>query len=245
MKKKFTLLFILIFFSLSFFTFGYKYEKTIEKSFKAGQNFSFKIENCNGNIDIVTHKGDTIYVKAKKYSNKEDHFEETKVVFNEENNNLKIYVKRPWRNCKASVKFFIKLPQSISLSEIETVNGSIEIEGSLKDLDAETVNGRLSIEGAFEDAELSTVNGSVNIYQKKALAGDLSVKTVNGSVKLEIDKSSSFNLRAGTVNGSIKSDFNLHRAKRFIGSKMDGTVNKGKYDIKLKTVNGSIKILSN
>lgn len=245
MKTKLTLIFILIFFSLSFFTFGYKYEKTIEKSFKAGADFSFELENCNGNIDLVTYKGDTIYVKAKKYSNKSKDFEDTRVVFKESEGRLKVYVKRPGKNCKTSVKFYVKLPHNISLTEIETVNGGIKIKGILKDLDAETVNGRLSFEGSFEDAEFETVNGSIGIYLKKAIGGDLSVETVNGSVKLEIDKDSSFNLKANTVNGSIKSDFNLSRTKKFIGSKMSGTVNKGKYDIKLSTVNGSIKVLGN
>ncbi len=245
MRTKLTLIFIVIFFSISFLSFGYKYEKTIEKSFKAGSDYNFELENCNGNIEVVTYKGDTIYIKAKKYSNKEDHFEKTKVIFKESGKSLRIYVKRPWKNCKASVRFYVKLPENISLSEIETINGSIEIEGSLKDLDANTVNGKLSFEGTFKDAEFETVNGSVGIYLKQAIAGDLSIETVNGSVKLEINKDSSFNLRANTVNGSIKSDFNLPRTKQFIGSKMDGTINKGKYDVKLKTVNGSIKILGN
>ena len=245
MRTKLTIIFMLIFFSISFFSFGYKYEKTIEKSFKAGSDFTFELENCNGNINIVTYKGDTIYIKARKYSNKSEYFENTEVVFKESDGRLKVYVKRPGRNCKASVKFYVKLPHNISLTDIETVNGSIGIEGKLKDLDAETVNGRLSFEGSFEDAEFETVNGSIGIYLKKAIAGDLSVETVNGSVKLEIDKDSSFNLRANTVNGSIKSDFNLPRTKKFIGSKMAGTINKGKFDIKIATVNGSIKVLGN
>ena len=231
--------------TITFFNFGYKYEKTIEKSFKAGTDFTFSLENCNGSIDVVTYKGDTIYIKAKKYSNKEKYFEKTKVVFKESNKKLKVYIKRPGKNCKTSFKFYIKLPHNITLAEIETVNGSIDIEGSMKDLDAETINGKLSFEGTFEDAEFETVNGSVGIYLKNAITGDLSIETVNGSIKLELDKKSSFNLRANTVNGSIKSDFNLPRTKKFIGSKMDGTINKGEYDIKLSTVNGSIKVLSN
>ncbi len=245
MRTKLTLIFILIFFSLSFFTFGYKYEKTIEKSFKAGPDFNFSLENCNGSIEVVTHKGNTVYIKARKYSNKSDSFERTKVVFKETGKGLKVYVKRPEKNCKTSFKFYVKLPETTSMAEIETVNGSIEVEGSLKDLNAETVNGKLSFEGTFEDAEFETVNGSVGIYLKQALTGDLSIDTVNGSIKLEINKESSFNLRANTVNGSIKSDFNLSKTKQFIGSKMNGTINKGEYDIKLKTVNGSIKILGN
>ena len=245
MKTKLTLIFILIFFSLTFFSFGYKYEKTIEKSFKVGSDFNFELENCNGNISVVTYKGDTIYVKAKKYSNKEEYFEKTKVVFTDSEGKLKIYVKRPWKNCKATVKFYVKLPHNVSLTEIETINGSIAIEGKLKDIKADTINGRLSFEGSFEDAEFTTVNGSVGIYLNKAIAGDLSVETVNGSVKLEINKDSSFNLKANTVNGSIKSDFSLSRTKQFIGSKMAGTINKGKFDIKMETVNGSIKVLGN
>ncbi len=245
MKIKVIFLSVLIFFLASFFSFGYKYEKTIKKSFKAGNNFKFEIKNCNGNIKVETYDGDTIYIKAEKYSNKNNSFEKTKILFEEGKNSLRIRVKRPGRNCKASVKFYLRLPQNISYSEIETINGSLRITGKVKDIIVETVNGKISLEGMCGDAKLRTVNGSIQLYLKEKIHGDINVKTVNGSIKVELDDDSSFNLNAKTINGSIKSDFNLYMTKKFIGSKMDGTINKGEFDIKLNTVNGSIKILKN
>ncbi len=243
MKTKLLIVFIIIFLTLPIFTFGYKYEKTIDKSFVVDSNFDFELKNCNGNIDVATYKGNKILIKIRKYSNSSGSFEKTKVIFKKSDGKLKVSIKRPGNNCRTSFEFYIKLPRNLSLTVVETINGRIGADGIFGDFSAKTVNGRLSFEGVLDDAKFATVNGSIGVYLDKPLSGDLSIRSVNGSVKLELDKNSSFFLSSKTTNGSIKSDFGLHRTKRFIGSKMDGVVNDGKFDIKIQTVNGSVKVL--
>ncbi len=243
MRSRLFNLTIFIFFSVYLVAFGFGYKNTSEKSFEIVQDQEFYLKNCNGSIEVNTYKGNTIFIKSVKYSESKKYFDDSEIVYTKSGNKLKVFTKTGSKNCKISVNYYIKLPVNIEFTKIKTVNGGIHINGSLKDITIGTINGKLSYSGSFRDGRFSTVNGNINLYVKDPLSGDLNVKSVNGSVKIEINGNSSFNLSARTINGSMRSDFNLNQINHFVGSSMKGIVNKGKYDIIIKTVNGNAKIL--
>lgn len=245
MKKKILLAIVILFFAFFSFVHGYKYEETINKSFKISADGSFSLKNINGEVKVLTYDGDEIKVRAEKGSNDKTYFEELKIVFEKSGNKLKIYTERKRKNCRVTIDYLVKIPERFGSTIISVVNGKIVADGNLKDIKLKTVNGKIVYSGNFKKGEISSVNGSVHVFTEDKVSGDISVTTVNGSVSIELNKDSDIEVKAGTVNGSIKSDFNLKKTKGFIGSKATGSVNKGDYYIKLKTVNGSIKILQN
>src|SRR5262249_35148041 len=110
------------------------------------------------------------------------------------------------------------------------------------DAEAYTVNGsvKLSTTGL---AVASTVNGSVNVTMGRAdWPNGASFKTVNGEIKLSLPSVVDANLHAETLNGTIRSDFPI-TTTQVSRRRLDGTIGNGGRDLKLSTVNGSIRLL--
>jgi DUF4097 and DUF4098 domain-containing protein YvlB len=66
--------------------------------------------------------------------------------------------------------------------------------------------------------------------------------TVNGSVNVTLPASLGAEVEASTVNGSIDSDFPLLVHGKISPRKITGTIGSGGRELKLTTVNGSIRI---
>ncbi len=236
--------FIIAFTFLVTCAFGANFEEKIEKTFKLDKNGVFSLKNINGTITVQTHSKSEVVIKAVKIADKKAELEDVDIVFDYTENELEIYTKRLKSHSNARVNFEAWIPENLKETTAKSVNGELNLEGNYGQLNAKTVNGKIVMQGGFTDADFDTVNGSVGIYCKKKLAGNFKGKTVNGSVKLELTGDSEFSFDADTLNGSIKSDFSAITIKKgFIGKSAKGTVGSGAYEVELKTVNGSIKML--
>ncbi|MEM6937557.1 MAG: DUF4097 family beta strand repeat-containing protein, partial [Pseudomonadota bacterium] len=137
-------------------------------------------------------------------------------------------------------------PTGARLRSIETVNGSISIEGVTGEVDAETVNGSIEVSGIESDAKLSTVNGRVEA-QLDRLNSDqrVSLESVNGQIIVYMPDNADVEIRAETVHGQLRNDFNLPVEKGMVGKDLRGRLGSGGGRLTLDTVNGSINIRRN
>jgi len=236
--------FVIMMLAFSGFCFSYQYEEKIDKTFNLGPDGIFKLSNINGSVTTTTHDKDIIIIKTIKSTKRESNLDRIEVRFQHEGNRLKVSVhkNKKWRRINFKVIFVVKLPQKLKSVSLSSVNGAVKTNGLYRDLAMKTVNGGIYFKGEFKDGDFDTVNGKVSLYHAKPLQGDVSIRTVNGGVRFELDKDSSFEINGGTVNGRIRSEFNAAVKKRFVGSKIRGDVNGGKYMIRIKTVNGGIRL---
>lgn len=139
------------------------------------------------------------------------------------------------------VDFFVRVPAGVRLAG-HTANGNIQAEGLSSDVLAETVNGNVRIRtGGF--ARASTVNGSiVGRLGTSSFADDIAFETVNGSITVEMPDGLDADFRATTVNGSIDSDFPILVSGTVSRQSMEGTIGSGGHELRLSTVNGSIRL---
>jgi len=146
------------------------------------------------------------------------------------------------QNNDTSVHFEVRVPYGVGFVG-RTVNGEVSGESLQGDAEGYTVNGsvKLSTTGL---AVASTVNGSVNVTMGRAdWPNGASFKTVNGEITLSLPSVFDANLHAETLNGSITSDFPIAVTGQVSRRRLDGTIGNGGRDLKLSTVNGSIKLL--
>jgi hypothetical protein len=123
-----------------------------------------------------------------------------------------------------------------------TVNGDVEALGLTGDTDVSTVNGDVDVETSGM-AEASTVNGSIDATIGSAdLAHGLNFSTVNGSITVDVPADLNAEIDAGWLNGSLDSELPLTLRGRFSRRSAEGTMGSGGETIRLKTVNGSIRI---
>jgi Putative adhesin len=146
------------------------------------------------------------------------------------------------RDNDVKVEFTVRVPAGVRFVG-RTVNGNIET-GSLKsDVEAYTVNGNVKLNTAGTATAAKTVNGSVEAALGKAnWTRPAEFSSVNGGVSVELPSKTSADVHASTVNGSIKTDFPLAVEGKFVGRRINGRLGNGGQELKISTVNGSIRL---
>ena len=206
------------------------------------------LENINGNVHIVTWNREEIKVDAVKHAKKQEHLDEVKIEVDAKTDRIRIKTKYPdsWlrrnKNNSTGVDYTLTVPKQSHLDKISTVNGGVQIEDVIGDVEANSVNGPVTATGLAGKVELSSVNGAVNASFAEMKKG-VSLKSVNGSVTVAVPPEANADVSAKTVNGSVRSDFALQTKKHFpIGRNLDGKLGEGGPAIKMSSVNGGIRV---
>lgn len=138
-----------------------------------------------------------------------------------------------------SVDFVVRVPKGVRFVG-RTVNGLIEAKSLEADAEGHTVNGNVLLSTAGS-GQGDTVNGSI-FASVGRFTSPLKFSTVNGGITLEMPRDTSARVHADTVNGPIDTDFNLPVRGQFPAKHVDAAIGRGGPDVRIATVNGSIKV---
>lgn len=139
------------------------------------------------------------------------------------------------------VDFTVRVPAGVRFAG-HTVNGDLTAEGIRADVKAETVNGSVDVR-TTGFAEASTVNGNITCRVGRSdFDHDVEFETVNGSITVEMPEGLNADFRANTVNGSIDSDFPILITGKVSRRSLRGSIGSGGPELRLSTVNGSIRL---
>jgi hypothetical protein len=219
-----------------------------------------EIKGVNGSIRAMAATGDEIDVTARKTSRRSDP-DEVKIEVVPSDAGVTICAVYPtgrharyenscepgdgWHsstdNNDVNVDFTIRLPAGIVFNG-QTVNGDVEADHLGSDAEVRTVNGSIDVSAAGH-VEASTVNGSIRAAMGRAdWPSAAEFTTVNGGITLTLPDDLSAEVRAETVNGDLETDFPLTVTGRFGPRHMRGTIGNGGRQLRLTTVNGSIRL---
>ena len=144
---------------------------------------------------------------------------------------------------------------------LRTVNSKIEIGGISGTIDATTANGTINLRGdtgpiraratngtiraeiglLTNDAEFSTTNGTIGVEVHRCI-GSVAASTTNGTINLTLPADFAGQLDAEARRGRVHTDFPVPVVGR-IKNQLKGEVGDGgEAIIKLRTVNGSIRL---
>ena len=139
------------------------------------------------------------------------------------------------------VHFTVRVPAGVRF-EGATVNGDVDAEGLGADVRASTVNGDVDVR-TTGFAEARTVNGDISLrLGRSTFTEDVEFETVNGSITIEMPQGLNADFRASTVNGSIDSDFPITVTGKVSRRSLRGSIGSGGPELRLSTVNGSIRL---
>jgi DUF4097 and DUF4098 domain-containing protein YvlB len=142
---------------------------------------------------------------------------------------------------ETKVDYDIRVPASVAL-DLRTVNGRIATNGVDGEMKAVTVNGRVNIDTpGSSEVEAHTVNGRIEARFARSFQG-ATLKTVNGGVTAVLPLTASFTGDFSQVNGDIEAAFPLNIHSHPGSRRVSGEVNGGRYELRITTVNGDIKI---
>jgi len=144
-------------------------------------------------------------------------------------------------NNDVEVDFTVRVPRGVHFAG-KTVNGNVAADSLSGNVAARSVNGDVEV-STTGHAEASSVNGTIRAAMGRAdWIGTLKFSSVNGSITLVLPADLSAEVEASSVNGSIDSDFPVTVQGRFSARHLRGTVGGGGRELRLETVNGSIRL---
>jgi DUF4097 and DUF4098 domain-containing protein YvlB len=146
-----------------------------------------------------------------------------------------------WWNVEVEIEAPRELPMTVT-----TRNGGIGLEGVSGRTRFDTTNGGVSLVDVSGDVRGRTVNGGVSI----ALAGSrwqgdgLDVETTNGGVRMELPAGYNAELHTETNNGGIDIGFPVTVRGQLADRRrrIDTTIGTGGAPLRVRTVNGGVRI---
>jgi hypothetical protein len=148
-----------------------------------------------------------------------------------------------WWNVEVEVEVPRALPMTLT-----TRNGGIALEGTSGRARFDTTNGGVSLVDVAGDVRGRTVNGGVHIaLDGSRWQGDgLDVETTNGGVRMELPSNYNAELHTETNNGGIDIDFPISVRGRLsdLRRRIDTTLGRGGAPLRVRTVNGGVRIAS-
>ena len=221
-----------------------------------------KVQNINGDVDVVAATGDRVEVTAVKRGRGDPEavrIEVTRYGSNDEN----VLICAIWdegtcdetgyhsdrkRNRHddddddVEVEFTVRVPRGVNVS-LGTINGSVDVRGVTGEVKASSVNGGVEAVSDGGPVTATTVNGSIRASMRSVGDGELEFTTVNGSITVELPANVDADLRLNTLNGSISSrDFPLSVRGTFSPQSLRATIGKGGTRLSFSTVNGNVEL---
>jgi len=148
------------------------------------------------------------------------------------------------RDNDVEVDFVVHVPAGVTF-EGHNVNGGVEAVGLSGRTSLNTVNGGITLDTQSGEAEAETVNGSIHATIRGTTGtGALRFETVNGGITVALPQGIGAAFDAETVNGGITSDFPITLSGRIDPRHMRGQLGQGGRELRLETVNGSIRLRS-
>lgn len=233
---------------------------TFDETWNVAAGGRLELSNENGSVEIRSWDRSEVRVRAeirlKAGSSRvaEEAMEEFRIRTSREGDRISISSRKPrsgegflsWlagRNVEVDVKYDVMVPARFDV-DIETVNGSIEASSLSGIVELDSVNGRIVVERSRGAVSAATVNGSINVeLVDVARSGQMNFSTTNGSITLSLPADVRANFDAATTNGKITSDIPL-TTDSFSRSRVRGTLNGGGTPISVRTVNGSVRLVS-
>lgn len=130
-------------------------------------------------------------------------------------------------------------------AEGHTMGGDIHARRCTNALTVHTMGGSVTVEEfAGPSLQASTAGGEVSADFLNPPTADSELRTMGGDVTAKLPKNSAIRLDASTMGGSVRTDFTVAVRGKAHESSLQGTINGGGPLLKLKTLGGSIELLS-
>ncbi len=238
-----------------------EFQKAFSNSVPLAADGQFALEGVNGRVEIHGWTNDTAQVQATIHGKRFDSVNLANVRVDAAPDRTTVDSGKPasrsnrpwswlkgWKDSDAEIDYLIHVPQNARLQSIQSVNGTVTVDGVSGDISTTTVNGETSIQDASANLKMATVNGRITAKLRSWDTGrSVFADAVNGELEIYLPTNASAQVSIKTVNGGISTDFSGLEAKDGLGDghSLKGSLGSGSGTIKVTTVNGGVRLLKN
>lgn len=222
-------------------------DQIFEQSYPLHSGGSFLLENVNGSVEVDGWNRDEVEVRAVKVAaNGSRDVSQVQIEVESQPKQVVVHTRYPkGEGADVAVEYHIYVPAKILLSNVETVNGSVLINGIDGGGAVHSVNGNVEVLKSAGRFSAKTTNGNVRVELSQLGDGaPMNVETVNGSVVLGLPSSARANLNILNMNGDFSSELPVTSTTMFSGARaLRGKLGVGGGEISVRTVNGTIRLV--
>lgn len=208
---------------------------------------TFELQNVNGPVEVQGWDRDVVEVRAVKTAkHHESDLERVTIEVSASRNAISIATRYPQdEGVEVAVEYLVHVPHTAHVEHLGTVNGTLSIAGVATVDDLHTVNGNIEVYDGGGEVHAHTTNG--NIHLELARFGDgsgSSAETTNGSLLVALPSDTQAEIETRCLNGNFVSEMPITMQSTLKPREMHGRLGKGGAPLKLRTINGGIRIIT-
>jgi hypothetical protein len=222
-------------------------DQVFEQSYPLHPGGTFLLENVNGSVEVDGWSRDEVEVRAVKVASAASRdLSDVEIQVESQPQQITVHTRYPKGGSEdVFVEYHVYVPSKVLLSNVETVNGSVLVQGIDGNGALHSVNGNVEVLKSAGRFNAKTTNGNVRLELSQLGDGaPMNVETVNGSVTLGLPTSARANLKILNLNGEFSSELPVTSTTTFAGARaIRGRLGLGGGEISVRTVNGAIRLV--
>lgn len=221
--------------------------KDFDQKYPLQPGGTFELQNVNGTVEVQGWDRNEVEVHAVKTAKqRESDLERVSIDVTAKPGGISVSTRYPQdEGVEVAVEYTIHVPHGADLQHLTTVNGGLKVSEVDNIEELRTVNGNIEVFEGGGPVRAHTTNGNIRIELPRARRiGALTAETMNGSLLLAIPSDTQAELETRCLNGSFSSELPISMESTAAPREMHGRLGHGGASIRLRTVNGAIRIVT-
>jgi hypothetical protein len=216
---------------------------TITQSYPLGANALVSLSNVTGHISIEGWDEAQAEVKVIKDGGSAEDRQAVQVRLASTKDLLSLETS-PTRSSPVEVHYEIRLPRRVRQVEIKSADSEVKLAKLTGEISVNVQGSSIEMEDLSGPLHTKIVKGDTQATLSSAPSGPLEFSSVSGDIELRLDGNINADITAETIDGEIDADddLKLNVEKRPMGQAVTGRIGTGGVSIRIKTINGDIKI---
>jgi DUF4097 and DUF4098 domain-containing protein YvlB len=226
---------------------GFAITKQFDQTYPLQPGGSFELQDVNGTVEVEGWDRDAVEVHAVKTAkHRESDLERVTIEVAAKPKAVSVTTHYPQdEGVEVAVDYVIHIPHGAHIEHIGTINGSLRIAGVPAVEDLHTVNGNIDVYDGGGNVHAHTTNGNVHLELAHfSGSSGASAETTNGSLVLALPSDTQAELETRCLNGNFLSELPIAMESTLRPREMHGRFGAGGPAIKLRTINGGIRIVT-
>ena len=208
---------------------------------------SFELQNVNGTVDVQGWDRDVVEVRAMKTAkHHEADLDRVTIEISAKADSVSVATHYPQdEGVEVAVGYLVRVPRNAHIEHIGTINGTVSVAGVDSIDDLHTVNGNIEVYDGGGSVRAHTTNGNIHLELAHfAGTAGASAETTNGSLLIALPADTQADIETRCLNGNFQSEMPLAMQSSLKPREMHGKLGKGGAPIRLRTINGGIRIVT-
>lgn len=226
---------------------SYGYSKEFDQLYPLPPGGTFELQNVNGAVEVQGWDRNEVEVHAVKTAkHKESDIDRVAIDVAARPGAVSVATRYPQdEGVEVAVEYSIHVPHGAHIERVATVNGTVRVAGVPDTGELHTVNGDIDVFEANGSVHAHTTNGNIHLELARFQQGPgASGETTNGSVLLAVPASIDADLEVRCMNGNFLSELPIQIEESLRPRETHGKLGKGGAPVRLRTVNGGIRVVA-